>query len=456
MADPKTDPGREGTRLIAALEKCWSAIQKHHPDLPPVLFITGTGVPRRQVEKPSKSTGAPRRREFVTRGHHWADRWAVAEQEHRLAELFIAGETVRDGGEEVLKTLLHEAAHALAHVRNIQDVSKGDPRWHRREFAELARETGLEPPRKSEKPLGFSNATLTDVSRKKYAAVIRQIDGSALPGLGGAAPDDGEEETPTEPETPTSTNGKRVKITCGCLPEPRAFPVTPKVLAEGPIICGLCDEPFTLPGEEDQDDAADPDLDTESEPAPPAPGPAVALPNPVLPRSRKSRFPPCTWGTDPAPGARRVRGPGRVWAGPSPHAHGAQPGAGARSARQDLPPTKITRGNSRGPTPRSWVGPHVVCGEPTGAVQARRAPALARGATPPSRTLPTPPPPIPSNPSARHPQHPHTASLSAPIHLSTSPINPLPPPSIPTCYKPHYITHLGILNVPVLLTLVIA
>ncbi|MEU6284989.1 hypothetical protein [Streptomyces sp. NPDC047028] len=280
MADAKTDPGREGTRLIAALEKCWTAIQKHHPDLPPVLFISGTGVPRRQTEKPRKSTDAPKRRHYVTRGHHWADRWAVAEEEHRLAELFVAGETVRDGGEEVLKTLLHEAAHALAHVRKIQDTSKGDPRWHRKEFAELARETGLEPPRKSEKPLGFSNAVLTDKTRKKYAAIIRQLDGAALPGLGGADEEGTEEEPPDTPETPGSTNGKRVKVTCGCLPEPRAFPVTPKVLAEGPIICGLCGEPFTLPGEEDQDDDAGAESDTEPEPDSPAPETVAVLPEP--------------------------------------------------------------------------------------------------------------------------------------------------------------------------------
>ncbi|MFE2749614.1 hypothetical protein ACFXKX_35740 [Streptomyces scopuliridis] len=280
MADPRTDPGREGTRLIAALEKCWTAIQKNHRDLPPVLFISGTGVPRRQTEKPRKSTDAPKRRHYVTRGHHWADRWAVAEEEHRLAELFVAGETVRDGGEEVLKTLLHEAAHALAHVRKIQDTSKGDHRWHRKEFAQLARETGLEPPRRSEKPLGFSNAVLTDATRKKYAAIIRQLDGAALPGLGGADDEGTEEEPPDAPETPGSTNGKRVKVTCGCLPEPRAFPVTPKVLAEGAIICGLCGELFTLPGEEDQEQPGEDEPEADTEPLSPAVEPAAVLPEP--------------------------------------------------------------------------------------------------------------------------------------------------------------------------------
>lgn len=276
MADPKTDPGREGTRLISVLEKCWTAIQRHHPDLPPVLFITGTGIPKRQTEKPRTSTGAPRRRELVTRGHHWADRWAVAEREQRLAELFVAGETVRDGGAEVLKTLLHEAAHALAHVRGIQDTSRGDHRWHRKEFATLARETGLEPPRKSEKPLGFSNAVLTAATCKKYAAIIRQIDGAALPDLGSGDQEDAVEEPPAPPE-PGSTNGKRVKVVCGCK---RGLPVTPKILAEGPIICGLCETPFAVPGEADQEDAATTETSDDPEPEPTAAEPAAVLPEP--------------------------------------------------------------------------------------------------------------------------------------------------------------------------------
>ncbi|WP_330294094.1 hypothetical protein [Streptomyces sp. NBC_00576] len=279
MADLRTDPGREGTRLITALEKCWTAIQKHHPDVPPVLFITGTGISRRQTEKPRTSTDAPRRH-YPTRGHHWADRWAVAEREQRLAELFVAGETIKDGGEEILKTELHEAAHSLAHVRKIQDTSKGDPRWHRKEFAALAREVGLEPLRRSEKPLGFSNCTLTDATRRRYASVIRQLDAAALPGLGDDR-DAAVEEPPVAPEPPGSTNGKRVKVSCACLPEPRAFPVTPKVLAEGPIICGLCGEPFTLPGEEEgQEQLAGADPGPEAEPDSLAAEFTVTLPGP--------------------------------------------------------------------------------------------------------------------------------------------------------------------------------
>ncbi|QKZ20591.1 hypothetical protein [Streptomyces chartreusis] len=280
MTAPKTDPGREGTRLITALEKCWVAIQKNHPDVPPVLFITGTGIARRQTEKPSTSADAPRRRHYPTRGHHWADRWAVAEQEQRLAELFVAGETCRDGGEEILKTELHEAAHALAHVRKIQDVSKGDPRWHRKEFAALAREVGLEPPRKSEKPLGFSNCELTDATRRKYASVIRQLDAAALPGLGGDEAETTDEETPDQPENPGSTNGKRLKVSCSCEPA-RAFAVTPKVLGEGPIICGVCGEPFTLPAEEeDQEQPPGAEADPEAEPDSPAAAFVLALPEP--------------------------------------------------------------------------------------------------------------------------------------------------------------------------------
>ncbi|MFI1869680.1 hypothetical protein [Streptomyces jumonjinensis] len=280
MADPKAEPGREGTRLISALEKCWTEIQKHHPAVPPVVFITGTGVPRRQVEKPATSTDAPARRHYVTRGHHWADRWVVADQEGRLAELFVAGETIRDGGEAILQTELHEAAHALAHVRGIRDTSPGDPRWHRKEFAQLAREVGLEPPRRSSRPLGFSNCTLPEKTRKKYASVIRRLDAAALPGLRGHDQDAAADDPANTPEPPPrSNNGKRYKVSCECDP-PRGFPVTLKVLDEGPILCGICETEFTLPEENDQDPADEPTTTPEAEPAPAAAGTATTLPEP--------------------------------------------------------------------------------------------------------------------------------------------------------------------------------
>ncbi|WP_156046190.1 hypothetical protein [Herbidospora cretacea] len=53
-------------------------------------------------------------------------------------ELFIAGELLALGAARVLQTMLHEAAHALAHVRGIKDTSRSGNRYHNSLFAELA------------------------------------------------------------------------------------------------------------------------------------------------------------------------------------------------------------------------------------------------------------------------------------------------------------------------------
>ncbi|WP_297495484.1 hypothetical protein [Pseudonocardia sp.] len=42
----------------------------------------------------------------------------------------------------MLATLLHEAAHALAHVRGIKDSSR-QGRWHNAKFKALSEELGI-------------------------------------------------------------------------------------------------------------------------------------------------------------------------------------------------------------------------------------------------------------------------------------------------------------------------
>lgn len=298
MADLRTDPGREGTRLITALEKCWTAIQKHHPDVPPVLFITGTGISRRQTEKPRTSTDAPRRH-YPTRGHHWADRWAVAEREQRLAELFVAGETIKDGGEEILKTELHEAAHSLAHVRKIQDTSKGDPRWHRKEFAALAREVGLEPLRRSEKPLGFSNCTLTDATRRRYASVIRQLDAAALPGLGDDR-DAAVEEPPVAPEPPARRTASGSRSAVPACPSRGRSPSRRRSWRRGrsSADCAANRSPSRA-RRRARSSSPEPTPAPKRNPTPSPPSSPSLSPDPAPPRPSSPRIPPWTWGTNP-------------------------------------------------------------------------------------------------------------------------------------------------------------
>ncbi|MET7621772.1 hypothetical protein ABZS64_33395, partial [Streptomyces sp. NPDC005408] len=161
---------REGTRIITALEAAWAAIQRKHPDVPDVVVVTGSGKPRRG--------------NYLKLGHHSPERWIDAAASGRRPELFVAGETIAMGGTQVLETMLHESAHALAFVRGrIKDTSSQGNRWHNKKFAALAQEVGLEPPKKAEPVLGFSSCSITAATVSAYAAVIRKLEAASLPHL---------------------------------------------------------------------------------------------------------------------------------------------------------------------------------------------------------------------------------------------------------------------------------
>jgi curved DNA-binding protein CbpA len=90
--------------LLAVLESCWRAIRYHHPELPPVVLIIASA----------------------------SGRWHAEGIRH--AEVMISGEGLRRTPAEVLATLLHEAAHALAHARDIRDTSR-QGRYHNKNSA---------------------------------------------------------------------------------------------------------------------------------------------------------------------------------------------------------------------------------------------------------------------------------------------------------------------------------
>jgi hypothetical protein len=233
--------GAISSPMVAVLEVAWSAIQAHHPELPEVVIVLGAG----------SGSGSG-----LTLGHFAAMRWRAPEPDadieqgggqdyeqtqieeaavdHRWAEVFIGGEGLARGPADVLATLLHEAAHALAHVRGIKDTSR-QGRWHNARFKAVAEEVGIavaKDPR-----LGWSPTTLTTAAHAAYRQVIADL-GSVL-----------------RLHRAVELSGSGVKkpgpppCVCGC---GRKIRVAPSVLAQGPIVCGICDGDF-LPEEPDAD-----------------------------------------------------------------------------------------------------------------------------------------------------------------------------------------------------------
>jgi len=218
--DVSTDGGAISAPLVAALETAWAAIRAHHPEVPPVVLVVGAG-----------STGAAAG--GVKLGHFAALRWH--HQNEQLPEVFVGGEGLAHGPTEVLATLLHEAAHALAHVRGIRDTSR-QGRWHNARFKSLADELGIavsKDPR-----LGWSPTALTAETASTYADTITAL-GTAL-----------RLHRATDPAPTRRPRTTTPPCVCHC---GRRIRVAASVLAAGPITCGLCGTDFT-PRQADQDE----------------------------------------------------------------------------------------------------------------------------------------------------------------------------------------------------------
>jgi hypothetical protein len=102
-------------------------------------------------------------------GHFAADRWtwAAAAEGQVVAELFVGGEGLGRGAEEVLATLLHEAAHGIAHGRGIKDTSR-QGRYHNARFRQLGEEVGLAITRVPR--IGWSGTALASGTATEYIA----------------------------------------------------------------------------------------------------------------------------------------------------------------------------------------------------------------------------------------------------------------------------------------------
>jgi hypothetical protein len=147
---PKQQPiVMERSPVVRVLEDAWATIRHHHPELPEVFIVVGAGSGTKQH-----------------RGHFAAMRWQRDDQ-----RLSVGGEGLSRGAVVVLGTLLHEAAHALAHVRTSTTPPRRG-RCHNRRFAKLAEELGLEYDRR----LGWSSSTPTTDSIERYRTALDNLD----------------------------------------------------------------------------------------------------------------------------------------------------------------------------------------------------------------------------------------------------------------------------------------
>jgi hypothetical protein len=207
--------------LVASLEECWAGIGTRHPELPEVVMVVASG------------SGERARR--LSLGHFAPDRWEV--QGDNRHEILIGGEGLRRGPVDVLGTLLHEAAHAVAEARKVRDTSRGG-RYHNRRFKVIAEELGLSI--SLDRTIGWSLTQVPLTTQVAYADELNRLRDAlvlwrreeAHGGRGGAGP-------------------SRNLISCECSCS-RKIRIAPTTLAAGPINCGVCGGEFE-PGGSDFD-----------------------------------------------------------------------------------------------------------------------------------------------------------------------------------------------------------
>jgi len=197
--------------MVAALERAWAGIARRHPEVPGrVAFALGSGTAGR--------VGSWRK------GHYAAGRWQDRSDATVAHEVFVAGELLGHDARDVLATLLHEAGHALAHERKLQDTSRGG-RYHNTRFRALAAELGLEVAR--DNSIGWSLTTLPDATAARYRRELTALT-AALTTARRAEPSGHGRRT---------NNNNGLALVCGCGRRVRA---SATVVEQGPIVCGLC------------------------------------------------------------------------------------------------------------------------------------------------------------------------------------------------------------------------
>lgn len=203
--------------IISALERTWAEMRDKHPEVPEVMFVSGRGTKGLEVKW----------------GHWCPDRWQQSDARNvKVPEVFVSGECLAQGADKVLETLLHEAAHGLAHVRDIKDTSRGN-RYHNSKFVALAEELGLKGPEVANEVRGWSACVLAEGTTDSYES-LPALREAIVVVIGGKL------ETGPEAEAPRKRN-PQPKYGCGC---ERQIRMSKATFEEGTILCGLCEQPF--------------------------------------------------------------------------------------------------------------------------------------------------------------------------------------------------------------------
>jgi hypothetical protein len=208
-------------KLIEALAKVWKRIRELHPDVPPVVLIP-----------------APALRRGVL-GHFAPLRWqARSEGRENYHEVVVVAEHLNRKTEDIVETLIHEAAHAMNFARGIKDCSTTS-QYHNEKFKRGAEELGLTVEKVAN--YGWAFTKMPGRTEVRYVEEISILEAVLLHRQGfkprPSKVEDGEENS----DDAAKPKGRNLKATCSC---PFIIRVSQRTILSTTIRCANCGEAF--------------------------------------------------------------------------------------------------------------------------------------------------------------------------------------------------------------------
>jgi hypothetical protein len=203
-----------GSRGVQALESAWAELQRVVKGLPTVVFVSLSATTRGRL------------------GHFARSSWHYLKTKnaHELA----INPRLFEIPEEALSTMLHEAAHALLNERSGNPGVGYSRYYHTKEFRDCCLELGLQCTFRNTR-YGFCD---TDWQGKeipaRYQPVLAILKRDLPWGTAGR-------DHPTPVRSRTLPAPGRCLLVCPC---DRVIYLGKKSAAAGPILCGLCGQPF--------------------------------------------------------------------------------------------------------------------------------------------------------------------------------------------------------------------
>uniref|UniRef100_UPI003F494405 hypothetical protein n=1 Tax=Amycolatopsis sp. CA-290885 TaxID=3239925 RepID=UPI003F494405 len=203
-------------QLTAALTATWTAIQRNHSEVPPVVFTLGS---------------SPASELCHDRGNHWPRDGAI----QAVHQLTVGGGVLRKSPRGVLASLLHAAAHGIAAMYGINETSRRG-QYHNKKFVELAEQLQLRVDDAGVS--GWASTEVPEEVAETYGAELGQLSTALAPELNKLIPE-------VKPDSGPGRSGKILAV-CSCSPPYRIWAAA-RTLAEARPVCSQCGEPFTAP-----------------------------------------------------------------------------------------------------------------------------------------------------------------------------------------------------------------